>query len=204
LVRKQITEAPMAHYTAIYARSDAQEISARTGLYYDEEAGRFPITLVGTKYYVNHPVFCAPGLEPYEEILVIRYLLEGKYAPASGAMLSYEEMPWGPVYQTQFRGRVLGRIAREFGGDPSRLGLAAGATPGLFYEQAGGADAAYRFEFLNGFFISILVWAADEEFPAAAQMLFSDNFKYAFSAEDMAVVGDIAVSRLKKALKGPG
>ena len=201
MAKGQMTGAPMAHYAALYAGSDAREISARTGLRYDAEAGRFSLTLMGTRYYISHPVFEAPGLEPYEGILAIRYLLEGKHAPASGKMLSYEEMPWGPVYQAQFKGRLLGRIAREFGSDPSRLGLAVGAAPGLLHEDIGGADAAYRFEFLDGFFISVLVWEGDDEFPAAAQMLFSDNFKYAFTAEDMAVVGDVAVSRLKRSLK---
>ena len=36
------------------------------------------------------------------------------------------------------------------------------------------------------------------EFPPNAQILFSDNFRYAFTAEDLAVVGDIVLGRMKK------
>ena len=198
---KQIVDAPRAHYTGLYEKSDALEISARTGLTWDAEGACFSMTLMGTALKIGHPVFRADGLRgPYEEILVMRYLLEGRYVPASGAMLAYSEMPWGSVYNSQFNGRVIGRIARMFGGDPSLLKTAIEGTPGLDFRVESGADAAYRFEFLNGFFMSVLVWAGDDEFPASAQALFSDNFKHAFTAEDMAVAFDIAVSRLKQTL----
>ena len=200
----QQTDVPLGHYKAIYEQSSAAEIAARTGLLFDEASGRFKMTLVGTQFYVTHPVFMVEEgeIEPYEEILLIRYLLEGKYAPASGEMLAYKDMPWGPVYLSQFHMRVIQRFAREFGGDPGRLKTALEATQGLKFEEfSSAADAAYKLEFLDGLYISILIWKGDDEFPGTAQVLFSDNFKYAFTAEDVAVVGDVLMWRLKKALK---
>jgi len=206
---RQIVDAPLAHYTALYEKSDALEISARTGLEYDAAEGRFAVALVGKQYYVYHPRFRVieiSGAErdtgqaavgsTYEGILILRYLLEGKYVPASGKMLSYEELPWGAVYTTQFKGRVIGRLARMYGKDPAGFKAAAEKAAGLSPKPSGGADAAYRFEFLNGLFISVLIWEGDEEFPPSAQMLFSDNIKYALNAEDIAVAGDILISRL--------
>ena len=207
---KQITDVPHEHYAELYKKSDALEIAARTALDFDNEKGRFTIRVFGMQYYVNHPVFSVyeasspeiKGLQgPYEEILLMRYLLEGKFAPASEKEISYEEFPSGAVYNLQFDGRVLGRLAAEFGKDPGLLKTAVESIPGLSFESLGGADAGYRIEFLNGFFVSVLVWEGDSEFPSSGQMLFSENFKYAFSAEDMAVVGDIVITRLKKAVK---
>ena len=43
-----------------------------------------------------------------------------------------------------------------------------------------------------------MLWAGDEEFPPSSQILFSDNFPLSFEAEDLAVVGDIAIGTLKK------
>ena len=242
-------EVPLAHYKGLYVESDALEIAARTGLVYDAGGGRFEVTLVGKRYYVNHPEFrvwdgdegntnnawiasshspakggaprndeggtpcagitdvvggdvhiaptvSAKGLEPYEEILLLRYLLEGRYVAASGGMASYKELLWGATYNDNFQGRVIGRLARRFGKAPGLLTAAVEGIPGLWHEKAGSADEGFRIEFLNGFFVDILIWAGDEEFPPAAQMLFSENFKYAFSSEDMAVVGDIVISRL--------
>ena len=45
--------------------------------------------------------------------------------------------------------------------------------------------------------MSIIIWEGDDEFPSKAQILFDDNFPSAFSAEDIAVAGDICISRLK-------
>jgi hypothetical protein len=50
---------------------------------------------------------------------------------------------------------------------------------------------------MNGLFISLLIWAGDDEFPPSAQILFDDNFVFAFTAEDLAVVGEVTISRLK-------
>ena len=207
---RQIVDVPYEHYKSLYSKSDAQEIAARTGLGFDNEKGQFEILFFGIKYYVTHPVFMIceatcpekKGLNgPYEEILIMRFLLEGIYAPPSDRELSYEEIPSGAVYNTQFDGRVVRRIAGMFGKDISLLKTAMDGISGLNFEAVDGADTGYRFEFLRGYFISILVWAGDDEFPTAAQLLFSDNFKYAFTAEDLAVVGDIVASRLKRALK---
>ena len=51
---------------------------------------------------------------------------------------------------------------------------------------------------MPGLTIQFLLWLADEEFPPNAQILFSDNFRYAFTAEDMANIGDIVLNRMKK------
>ncbi len=41
------------------------------------------------------------------------------------------------------------------------------------------------------------LWTGDDEFPPASQILFEDNFPYAYQAEDLAVVGDISITTLK-------
>ena len=47
--------------------------------------------------------------------------------------------------------------------------------------------------------VYFILWGADDEFDPTCQMLFSDNFPRAFSAEDVAHVGDISISRIKEA-----
>jgi hypothetical protein len=44
--------------------------------------------------------------------------------------------------------------------------------------------------------MTFLVWAADDEFPASAQILFDDNFPSAFTAEDIAVIPGVAMDHL--------
>ena len=60
-------------------------------------------------------------------------------------------------------------------------------------------DAGYEFSFMEGLYMRFMIWAGDEEFPPSAQILFSDNFKLAFTAEDLAYVGDVSINYLKEA-----
>ena len=58
-------------------------------------------------------------------------------------------------------------------------------------------DAGFQFDLIGGFYMQILVWEGDEEFPPNAQILYSDNFAEGFAAEDRVVAGDILISTIK-------
>jgi hypothetical protein len=209
--------APMKHYMGIYRTLDPTEIASRTGLSFDAGTSSFAVTLLGARYRAPYPEFdlvpaeatpepapdystpaaLAPAANGYERLLIIRYLTEGRYALPSGKLLSYEELPWGSVYMQNFRGRVIGRLAREFGGDPEAFSDIVESMPGLNYERLPIGDSSYRVEFINNIFVSLIHYESDDEFPASFQTLFEDNIKYAFTAEDVAVIGDVLIGRLK-------
>jgi hypothetical protein len=195
---------PLEHYSNIYKNLDPLETAQRCNLSFDEKDGAFNIRIVGEEHRALFPEFAllnSAGNEvenPYEKILFIRYLCEGKYFPARGKQLSYNEIPWGNVYYRNFKGRCLKRCASAFGKDiPSfknimelNKELRAGLLPQ--------GDAGYRFEFINDLFVSIILWGPDDEFPPSAQILFDDNFVFAFTAEDIAAVGEVLIERLKQ------
>jgi hypothetical protein len=131
------------------------------------------------------------------DILILRYLCEGRYYRDTGRRLSYNEVPWGPVYYRNFDGRCLKRLAYGFGNDIPRFRRIIESAPGLKAEKLPQGDAGYRIEFLSGLFISLILYAADDEFPPSAQILFDDNFVFAFTAEDLAVVGEVVIDKLK-------
>ena len=60
------------------------------------------------------------------------------------------------------------------------------------------SDVGHEITLINGLTIRFLLWLGDEEFPPNAQVLFSENFRHAFTAEDMANIGDIVINRMKK------
>jgi hypothetical protein len=106
-------------------------------------------------------------------------------------------MPWGDVYYRNFEGRCLKRCAFTFGRDIPAFKELVAQKPGLNAEVLATGDAGYRFEFINGLYINLMLWAGDDEFPPSAQMLFDDNFVFAFGAEDLAVVAEAVIRRLK-------
>lgn len=199
------TENPIRIYQEKFRGMDPQRMAARCGISFAD--GAFEIPLMNRRVTLTFPemeTFYEDGSKTADNvrILMARYVMEGVQAESSGKMYSYPEMPWGPVYEVQFRGRCISRMAGTYGHNIKGFqeGMEKiGARPvraenGKF---AGGADCAYDILFLPKLTIRAQIWAADEEFPASAQILFSDNFPLAFTAEDMAVIGDIFLNAMK-------
>jgi hypothetical protein len=202
-------DVPLAHYQGLYEKLDPWEAAERCGISFEQSGegeGSFLLRVIGTDYRAAFPVFELRGQEgdivrsPAETILLCRYLCEGKFFESRGKRLSYNEVPSGPLYYRNFEGRVLKRAAHTFGNDLALFRRVVEQIPGLRFEVLNAGDpcyrAGYRFEFLNGLFISLLIWAGDEEFSPSAQMLFDDNLVFAFTAEDLAVVGEVVIRRL--------
>lgn len=196
---------PYEHYLKTYQGMDPKEISERTGFFYDEEKKVFTVVFMGSTYEISFPDYeishqeDEKGVYPLEEamnakIFMVRYLSEKAKTPSSGKFLTYREVPWGEVYFRQFQGRCLMRLAFSYGNKLEafkKVMTAMGAKP---LEQG---DCAFELEFMEGFFIRLILWEGDDEFPPSSQILFSDNFAVTFAAEDLAVAGDICINMMK-------
>ena len=116
------TELPLNHYLELFRGSDPAEIALRTGAEWDGE--RFTLTILGERKTVTWPEFPDAGWTDTQRILFLRYLLEGKRAPRSADYVTYRDMPWGEVYDTNFKGRCLSRLCRMYGTAPERFSAA--------------------------------------------------------------------------------
>jgi len=198
---------PMEHYLEEYRKIDPKEAAERCGVEYDEEKQQFHIRLMGYRYLVDFPEFDVHKEDENEEgaflllemvpakIIVMRFLIQGQVVKSAGKYLTYREVPWGEVYFRQFEGRCLTRLKFGFG---FKLDTFAAAMEKLGAKKIPMGDVAYEFEFINGLHVRFILWAGDDEFPPSSQILFEDNFPYAYQAEDLAVVGDISITTLKK------
>ncbi len=192
------TSVPIEHYKAIFASADPGEMSERSRVQYAE--GKFSLTLLGRPVSVSWPEmvtrFEDDGSQtaPYTRILLSRLILEGTLTPSGGKLMAYADMPWGSVYEQQFRARCILRLAGTYGSDLPGFDAAAARIGGV---RAAGGDRAYDVQFLPGLTVRLILWEGDEEFRASAQILFSDNFPSAFSAEDIAVIGDVVLNAMR-------
>ena len=190
-------EVPFSYYADLFSKADPAEMSSRLGIPF--ENGAFQLTLLGKTYTIPHPVGADAQFAatlPVQTFL-LRYLLEAKTVAWTGEWKTFREMPWGELYIKPYTGRVLTRAAFTFGTRVEAFRAACeklGATP-LTH-----GDAGFEFDFIGGYKMRILVWAADEEFPPNAQVLYSDNFAEGFAAEDRVVAGDILISHIKAAM----
>lgn len=195
---------PFEHYLSLYRQADPLEIASRTGLPYDEKNGCFSVEFMGSQYEITFPGYeitklsgkddsLSSGWAP-AQILMLRYLTSGRFAGSLGGFLAYQDMPWGNVYYQNFYGRCILRLAYAFNGKAEQLKKAMEPLNASPYSKG---DMGYEFAFMKGLLVRVSIWNGDEEFPPSAQILFSDNFRYAFTAEDMAFVGDIFIKVLK-------
>ena len=198
-------DAPMEHYHTKYRALDPEKAVVRTDIPFDVGSGRFTLNTLGFTLYAEWPEFKLTPAEPERcpkilsdfamQILVIRFLTEGAYAPAQGKFKAYRELPWGGAYDANFQGRTIKRLAYSFCTKPDIFEKAAETLGGI---KLGLGDASYDLPFLGGVICRLILWTPDEEFPPAAQFLFSDNTPAAFNAEDLAAVGDIVITALKE------
>lgn len=196
---------PYEHYLERYQGMEPTQISERTQIPYDAEKHEFTLRLMGSTYRIKHPQYeihhveDAIGFYPLEDainakILVLRYLVEGNAVPTGGEFVTYREVPWGEVYFRNFQGRCLFRLAFGFGNQLQKFQK---IMEHLGAEKKEFGDSSFEFEFINNLYLRFILWEGDDEFPPSAQILFSDNFSLAFSAEDLAVVGDVSIGMLK-------
>ena len=196
-------EKPIEYYKAELQKLDAQEIAARCGLKQDGDAVLF--TIMGCQYRIMVPSFEYEKLTAEKpdflaaqgtQVFVLHFLTRGSYAETTGKFISFREYPGGELYYKAFEGRCLKRLAYSYGIRLITFGEKCSLLGG---KEISGGDAAYEFEFMPGFLIRLIIWGPDEEFPPAAQMLFSDNFPVSFLAEGAAGIGDILIGAIKRA-----
>jgi len=205
-VKNQQKNAPREYYYAKYREADPLEAVLRTGLAFDPDRGCFTLNALGNILFAQWPEFrltpadeenCPKILCDFAmEIVTMRFIIEGADIPASGNFKAYRELPWGGVYDTNFQGRCVKRLASSFGPKLEEFEKAANSLGGTKLRLG---DASFDLPFLGSVVCRLIIWGPDEEFPSSAQFLFSDNTAFAFNAEDLAAVGDIVICALKEA-----
>ena len=190
-------EVPFAHYEELFRKLDAADAVARTGAKWDGK--EFYVNLLGREFAISHPVYAIRALDdgpipplPTQTFL-LRFPLEGRQVDWAGQWKTFREMPWGEMYIKPYTGRVLTRAAFTFS---FKLAAFSAACEKMGAQKLPHGDAGYQFQLLPGYYIQILVWQGDEEFPPNAQVIYSDNFT-AFAAEDRVVAGDILITTVK-------
>ncbi len=196
-VQNNKTENPIRIYKEQFEKMDPEAMSKKSGVPFDGE--KFTIFYLGRTVTLTFPdmeTVYEDGSKPgdYVKILLVRFVMSGVSAPSTGKFLSYQEVPWGETYLDAFRRRCINRFSGTYGYNTEGF---VNSCEVIKAKKITGADFAYEIEFLPGFFVRLLLWAPDDEFGPTSQILFSDNFPLAFTAEDLAVVGDVVMNALK-------
>jgi hypothetical protein len=184
---------------------DPQQTARRAGVTFEpsgQDRGEFVVPFFGQLYRVQWPQGTARRAtdgrpaDIASRILLLHYLLEADGTPMASKWIAFRNLPGGLGYQAAFEGRANRRLARAFGNDRPGFEAAAravGAEPLAF------GDASFLFRVLPRLWMAVVLYVADEEFPASANVLFDASASHYLPTEDMAVLGGLLASRLIKA-----
>lgn len=173
---------------------DPDEVCTHTGALYDEDL--YTVRFLERSYEISLPrVEFRDKIPLILQVLILHYLTAEHKEVVSTELINFSSIPGGMFYFESFKRRVLDKLVREFGETPELLLKAS--------ENVGGG----RWEMGNGYLIHLFpridavvqVYPEDEEFPAAANFLFSGNVGSYLPIEDIAFMGGYAVSSLSRA-----
>jgi hypothetical protein len=168
----------------------------------DSLQGRFEIPFLGTQYYVYWPegtVYRATDQKQADiatQILLLHYLLTADGTPVAARWIAFRNLPGGLGYDAAFQNRASRRLSHAFGSDRVSFEAAARALGG---ERLSFGDASFLFRVLPRVWLSVVVYVADDEFPANANVLFDAVVDRYLPTEDLAVVGGMLAGRLIRA-----
>ncbi|MBQ6469085.1 MAG: DUF3786 domain-containing protein [Lachnospiraceae bacterium] len=201
-IKNNKEEVPLQFYLERFPAIDPAKRADELGLVYlgtDAGNGIFRIRMLNTDYEVHWPDGTVTSEDPEAlavkkiqgQIMLLRYIMEGKPVLSTGGYKTFREMPWGEVYIKPFTGRCLTRSAYKFGTNIAGFKRGSEAVGG---EARQHGDAGYEFDFIGPYKLQIFVWEGDDEFPPSAQILYSDNFASGLSAEDCVVAAELAIT----------
>ncbi len=168
-------------YWGQLATLDRDETAERVGCIYRAEHDSLAISLLNREYLVDpaHRTIetstDASGARSagyLEQLCILAYLVGARDLPPAQRLVSAERLDPGGFF---FRGShrlPVEKLAAVFGPAPSllyKVGRLLNATPQAF------GDASIELSVLPRISLTVIVWAADEEFPARASILFDQN-----------------------------
>ena len=170
----------------------------------DAAQGRFEIPFFGVLHQVHWPDSTTrraadqADADIASRILLLHYLLQADGAPLSERWIGFRNLPGGLGYDAAFQGRANRRLAHAFGADLPAFEAAARKLGG---ERLSFGDASFLFRILPRVWLAVVLYLADDEFPASANVLFDGTASSYLPTEDLAVLGGMLAGRLIKAAR---
>ncbi|MCK5197073.1 MAG: DUF3786 domain-containing protein [Spirochaetales bacterium] len=177
----------------ILKKEKPDDICRKTGAIFENSS--YEITFLGTIYEIGMPEvnFITEGVPTIVEVLILHYLTTMEDKPVRGEFVSFNSIPNGMFYFKSFQQRALDKLISNFEKNPAEL-VAAGAALGG--EKWTTGDYSSIIPVFPKIDMVVQIYKADDEFPAEANILFSDNIVNFLPAEDTAFLGGYMVRSL--------
>ena len=188
---------------------DGHQTARRAKCRYIDTPPRYIIKLLGSEYVVEpsqKKVF-APNqsgsglaLNPSgsgfaEELCILAYLINSKDLPLAGKVTTAEALPAGEFFFRGLHRLPTEKLAEAFGRQPERLYKAMARLDAV---KCYFGDASIQFNVLPRVPLTVVIWRADEEFPARASILFDQTAAEQMPLDALWMAVNVAVKLLVK------
>lgn len=174
------TEAGERTAWELLCASGPPAVCARAAVTFDPELGAYRVPSFGRRFLVlpqeRQIRSLEPGGEPFLarhadlfRLSVLWYLVRAAPVRPAGRLVRPASLPGGGIFATGTHVLPLAALAEKYGTRPHAF-LADGAALGG--RAVGYADAALELPALPRVPTTLLLWTADDEFPARADLLF--------------------------------
>jgi hypothetical protein len=175
------------------------DISVRSGFELEDETS-LRVAFLDRVFRVRYPDFeffdpadAELEIPIQEQILILHYMLAPGAQPLAGHWVAYREIPGASFYFSAFVKRAIDPLKNVFGQNPAGLSKAAAVLNGRPIDPG---DVGFEFNVLPNAPLQLILYAADEEFPAEANILFDRTIGDILSPEDIAWLAGMLVYRL--------
>jgi hypothetical protein len=184
-----------------FARCCPERMARLSGAEYDPVKKEIRVVYLNRSYSLSHPEgrFTYPhdpaDLPLEEQSLILQYLAQATGEPLNNRWISYAELPNGMLHDRPFRIQAVEPLVRVFSGQPGRL-LQVSRTLGG--QEVGMGDIGVVIPVFPKIPVAVILWVADEEFPARANMIFDASAPKYLSTAALYILGSVVTERLKK------
>jgi hypothetical protein len=174
-------------------KAQPEVICRKTGAVF--EKGAYNINFLSKLYEISMPEvqFITQATPTIVEVLILHYLISEEDTPVKGEFISFRGIPGGMFYFKSFQQRALDKLISILGDSPEKL-ISAGTALGGKKWSAG--DYSVVIPVFPKIDMVAQIYKADDEFPAAANILYSDNITNFLPAEDAAFLGSYFVGAI--------
>lgn len=182
--------------TEFCALPNKKQAALGCGGTYDEATGTIGLTYLGHNCQMDHQghITCSGlALTRNEQTLIRQYITQSTGAALRHQWISFLQLPDGPHHHVPFQLEAMEPLAKYYAPQPELLLTTGQRFGGQIIQMA---DYAISIPVFPKLWLALSLWLEDDEFPAAANVLFDANAPLHLTTACLWVLGVEVVQHL--------
>jgi hypothetical protein len=186
---------------------DINGVERRSLSDYDPETQRYRLRILNKDYAISPAKRSVKLSEPfpdqspdfYLQLSALNYLIGVKDLPLIGKWTAETQFPSGPLFFRGSHKMPTHKLEKVFGRNPDGF---ASLSLSLGGKKVDGGDCAFDFFFFPRLPVRLILWLADEEFPARMIFLFDRSADQHLKLDGLWAVGKALANQLLQNIPG--